>query len=201
MRRRGFLSGLGATVAWPLAARAQQVPVPLIGFLDGPSAASRANRLLGLRQGLLEAGFVKGRDFTIEQHFADGRLDRLPDMAADLVRRQVAVIVVSGPAMAAAKGATSTIPIGLVTGRDPVENRSVTSLNRPGGNVTGVSFYATPLNLKRLELLSELVPKPDLIGALTDPNNLLSEAYLPAMEAATRALGRRIVIVKAASEH
>src|SRR5262245_35035545 len=202
MRRREFIGLSGAAMFdWLTAARAQPVGVPVIGFLDGPSAAARANRVLGLRQGLREAGLVEGRDFGIEPRFADGRLDRLPDMAADLVRRQVAVIVVGGPAMAAAKSATSTIPIVFITGGDPVESRYVTSLSRPDGNVTGVSFYATPLNLKRLELLSELVPKPALIGALIDPSNLQSEAHVPALDAAAGALGRRIVIVKAASNH
>jgi len=197
MRRREFIALLGgAAAAWPLTARAQRPEVPLVGHLDIATAAARANRIFGLRQGLSEAGLVEGRNVAIEFRWAEDQPDRLPAMAADLVRRQVAVLVVSGPALAAAKAATATIPIVFVTGADPVEDGYVNSLNRPGGNVTGVSFYSTALEPKRLELLHELIPKPAVIAALMDPN--ISD--LRAVEAAARALGRQILVVKAVNE-
>src|SRR5262245_62361576 len=171
MKRREFITFFGGpAAAWPLAARAQRSALPLVGYLDSTTAAARVNRVFGLRQGLSEAGLVEGRNVAIEFRWAEDQPDRLPAMAADLVRRQVAVMVVSGPALAAAKAATSTIPIIFVTGADPVEDGYVTSLNRPGGNVTGVSFYSTALEPKRLELLHELIPKPAVIAALMDPN-------------------------------
>jgi putative ABC transport system substrate-binding protein len=202
MRRREFITLIGGAAAWPLAARAQQPAMPVIGFLDSTTAAARANRLSGFRQGLSEAGFVEGRNVAIEFRWAEGQLDRLPELAADLIRRRVAVIMANGPFVAAAKAATSTIPIVFVTGADPVDSGLVTSLSRPGGNVTGVSFASAPLNAKRLELLHALIPNPAVIAALMDPNvpNVSQfEVELRAVEAAARALGRKIQIVKAAS--
>src|SRR5262245_48839319 len=200
MRRREFINALGAAAAWPLAARAQQPAVPMIGFLDSTTAAARTDRVAGLRQGLSEAGFVEGRNVAIEFRWAEGELDRLPALAADLAGRRVAAIMVDGPSFAAAKAATSTIPIVFVSGADPVQLGYVISLNRPAGNATGVSFNSTPLNPKRLELLHELVPKPAVIALLWDPNLQNSKAALRNVEAAARALGRQTVMVEAGTE-
>jgi putative ABC transport system substrate-binding protein len=199
MRRRAFISLLGSAATWPIAARAQQ-PMPVVGFLDSTVAAATSNRVSAFRQGLSEAGFVEGRNVAIELRWAEGQLDRLPALAADLVRRQVAVIVVNAISFPSAQAATSTIPIVFVTGGDPVEAGLVTSLNRPSGNVTGVSFTSTPLDPKRLELLHELVPKPAVIALLWDRNNPSLDAELRDMEAAASALGRQIVIVRAGTE-
>ena len=197
MRRREFIVGVcGTAAAWPPNASAQRRAMPLVGHLDIATAAARANRVFGLRQGLSEAGLVEGRNVAIEFRWAEDQPDLLPAMAADLVRRDVAVLVVSGPALAAAKTATATIPIVFVTGGDPVEDGYVTSLNRPGDNVTGVSFYSTALEPKRLELLHELIPKPAVFAALMDPNI----SNLQAVEAAARALGRQLMIVRAVNE-
>jgi len=201
MRRREFIKLIaGAAAARPLAANAQRSPLPLVGYLDSTTAAIRTNRVLGLRQGLSEAGFVEGGNVAIEYRWAEDRPDRLPAMAADLVRRQVAVMVVSGPALAAAKAASSTIPIVFVTGADPVNDGYVASLNRPSSNLTGVSFYSTPLDPKRFELLHELIPKSAVIAALMDPTIVQSEANLRAVEAASRALGRQVLVVRAVEE-
>jgi putative ABC transport system substrate-binding protein len=201
VRRREFITLFGTSAAaWPLAARAQQRAVPVVGYLDNTTAAASSNRVAAFRQGLSEAGFVEGRNVAIEFRWAEGQLDRLPAMAADLVRRGVAVIVTNNTTTPAAKTATSTIPIVFVAGGDPVESGLVTSLNRPAGNVTGVSFTAAPLNAKRLELLHELVPKPALIAVLMDANLNALEALLQAMEASARALGRQILIVRAGTE-
>jgi putative ABC transport system substrate-binding protein len=202
MRRREFITLVGgaAVAAWPLAARAQQPAMPVIGYLNSQEAAASSYQVAAFRQGLNEAGFVEGRNVAIEFRWADDQLDRLPALAADLVRRRAAVIVTSNATTPAAKAATSTIPIVFASGGDPVEAGLVTNLNRPGGNTTGVSFTASPLNPKRLELLHELVPKPAVIGLLWDPNGRDVEARLSDMEAAARALGRQILIVKAGTE-
>jgi putative ABC transport system substrate-binding protein len=201
MQRRSFLTLLGgAAAAWPLAAKGQQPAMPVIGYLDSRVAGAASYQVEAFRRGLSEAGFVEGRNVTIEFRWAEDQLDRLLALAADLVSRRVAVIVTSNATTPAAKAATSTIPIVFVSGSDPVEAGLVTSLNRPGGNATGVSFTSTPLNPKRLELLHELVPKPALIAVLTDPNNRDSEDRLRDIEAAARALGRQILIVKAGTE-
>jgi putative tryptophan/tyrosine transport system substrate-binding protein len=197
MRRREFIAGLGGAAAWPLAARAQQASMPVIGWLDN-TAASTTNRLAAFRQGLSAAGFVEGRNVSIDYRFAGDQIDRLPTLAADLVRERVAVIVTNNTAIAVAKAATSTIPIVFVTGGDPVELGLVTSLNRPGGNLTGVSFNTAPLNPRRLGLLHELVPKPAVIAVLMDAN--FPEALIREMDAAAGKLGRQILIVKAENE-
>ena len=200
IRRRDFITLLGgAAAAWPLAARAQQPAMPVVGWLD-TTAASTANRVSAFRRGLGVAGFVEGRTVAIEFHFAGDHLDRLPALAADLVRRQVAAIVVNNPvAMLAAKAETSTIPIIFVSGADPVEAGMVTSVNRPNGNVTGVSFTTNALNPKRLELLHELVPKHTVI-ALLRWDQPYRVAQLRDMEIAARALGRQMLIVRAEIE-
>ena len=201
MRRRDFIKLIGgAATAWPLASRAQQAAKPVVGFLVPARPETYAPIIAGFRQGLNEGGFVEGLTVEIEFRWAEGQLDRLPELAADLVRRRVGVIVVNGLATPAAKAATSTIPIIFVSGGDPVQLGLVTNLNRPGGNVTGVSFNTAPINPKRLELLHELVPKAAVIAALINPNNPTSETNLPSLEAAAHALGRQILIVKAATE-
>ena len=171
MRRREFLAALGgATVAWPLAARAQQPAMPLVGFLRSTSLADATHLIAAFRVGLKEAGFVEGQNVTIEYLSAEDQPDRLRALVADLLRRPVTVIVGNTAAMLAAKAATATIPIVFTAGSDPVKQGLVASLNRPGGNVTGASFFAGVLGTKRLELLRQLVPKATTIGVLVQPN-------------------------------
>jgi putative ABC transport system substrate-binding protein len=169
MRRREFIAGLGSAAAWPLVARAQQVPV--IGFLSAQSADDDyKNYTVPLLQGLKESGFVEGQNVAIEYRGAENQFDRLPALAADLVRRRVAVIVVVGAAAAlAAKAATTTIPIVFVIGNDPVAVGLVASLNRPGGNLTGNTILGSELGPKRLQLLHELIPNASRFGVLVDP--------------------------------
>jgi putative ABC transport system substrate-binding protein len=201
MKRRQFITLLGSAAAvWPLAARAQPPAIPVIGSLRSTTEAGSAHLVTAFRQGLNEAGFVEGRNVAIEYRWADDHYDRLPALAADLVRRQVAVIVANGGSAQAAKTATTTIPIVVVTGLDPIRTGLVASLNRPGGNVTGVMFTAIDLTAKRLELLRELVPKAAVIGVLQDPNGPESEIELRDAEAAARVIGRQAVIVKAGNE-
>jgi ABC-type uncharacterized transport system substrate-binding protein len=198
MKRREFIMLLGGSAtAWPLAARAQQPALPVVGWLDN-TAASTTNRLAAFRQGLSAAGFVEGSNVSIEYRFAEDQLDRLPGLAADLVRKRVAAIVTNNTSTPAAKAATSTIPIVFVTGADPVETDLVASLNRPGGNVTGVSFTGAPLNPRRLQLLHEMVPKPAVIAALMDTNS--GEGTIREVDTAARTLGRQILIVRAGNE-
>jgi ABC-type uncharacterized transport system substrate-binding protein len=202
VKRREFITLLGGAAAtWPSVARAQQQPaMPVIGFLDSGRADESAFRVEALRRGLNESGFVEGRNLAIEFRWAEGQLDRAPALAADLVRRQVAVIVTQNLTTPAARAATSTIPIVFVIGGDPVASGLVTSVSRPEGNVTGVSFTGALLIAKRLELLHELVPKPALIGVLLNPSSPSFEAELQSMEAAARNIGRQTLNVKAASE-
>jgi putative tryptophan/tyrosine transport system substrate-binding protein len=204
MNRREFITLLGGgAAAWPVAARAQQPAMPVVAWLDPRVRAAQSPALMAaFRQGLNELGFVEGRNVAIEFSYADNQLDRLPMLAADLVRRRVAVIVSTNVTTPAAKAATSTIPIVFYSGSDPVEAGYVNSLTRPGGNVTGVSVIASTLNPRRLELLHELVPKPAVIALLWDPTPDVRnvEAQLRDMEAAARALGRQILIVKAGNE-
>ena len=198
--RRELLAALGsAAAAWPLAARAQQPGVALIGLLSGTQLDDRM--LSAIRQGLKEAGYIEGPNVAIKYRTADGRFNRLPGLAAELVADPVALIVaLAPPAAVAAKAATGTIPIVFVTGADPVELGLVSSLNRPGGNVTGVTFLVTALGAKRLELLRELVPSAKIVGLLVNPANPTSESVTTDTQAAARALGIELVIRNARSE-
>ena len=202
MQRREFITLLGgAAVAWPLAARAQQPALPVIGFLRITAAVGSAHLVDAFRQGLKESGFVEGQNVAIEFRWADGQRDRLPGLAADLIRRQVAVIVGSGAVSArAAIAASATTPIVIVVGVDPVKTGLVASLNRPGGNVTGVVFDTVDLPAKRLGLLHELVPKAAVVAVLLDPNLPNSESEMRDAEEAGRTIGRQILILKAENE-
>ncbi|MGA9455224.1 MAG: ABC transporter substrate-binding protein [Pseudolabrys sp.] len=202
MRRREFLGVLGsAAAAWPLAARAQQPAMPVIGFLHTASAVQVTPQLEGFRRGLAESGYVVAQDVAIEYRWADGHFDRLPALAAELVQRRVTVLISGGgPKTAlAVKAATSEIPILFVMTDDPVKHGVVASLNRPGGNITGATFFSTALVAKRLELLRELVPAADGIVFLTDPNDIESELEARDVQSAAQAMRQQITILKAAN--
>jgi putative ABC transport system substrate-binding protein len=201
MRRREFLAGLGgAGIAWPVVARGQQPAIPVIGFLDysGPREASQ--RVTAFRHGLAETGFVEPQNLRIEFRWGENQPARLADLANELVNLQVAAIVTQNATTSAAKAATSTIPIVFVSGGDPIVAGLVKNLNRPGGNVTGVSYTTAPLNGKRLELLRELAPNAKLIAVLHDPRSPQSDIELRDLEEAARKLGQLTLIVKAAGE-
>jgi putative ABC transport system substrate-binding protein len=197
MHRRQLITLLGGAAAWPLAARAQQ-PMPVVGFLHSGSPDVEAHAVRAFQRGLGEIGYVEGRNVTIEYRWAEGQIDRLPALAADLARRRVAVIAASGAASsaAAAKLATATIPIVFGSAQDPVEAGFVASLNRPGGNLTGVSTLGTELGPKRLELLRELLPPARAIAMLVSPMNPNADT----LQAAARTLGLQIHFLPAATE-
>ena len=204
MKRREFITLIGgAALARPLSARAQQQPaLPVIGFLGSISPAAVERPLATFRQVLKEAGFEEGKTVAIEYRWAEGKYDRLPDLARDLVRRQVAVIVTVGgdPPALAAKAATSTIPIVFMVGRNPVKFGLVASLNRPGGNTTGVNLYITETEAKRIELLRDLVPRATTIGVLMNPKTADAEIQVGEVLAAACALQQRIEVMNASSE-
>jgi ABC-type uncharacterized transport system substrate-binding protein len=203
MRRREFIAGLASTTAaWPLAALAQQSAMPVIGFLGPGSARSDAYRVTAFRQGLSEIGLVEGQNFTIEYRWAEGHYDRLPALAADLVRRRVSVITASSlPATLAAKAATTSIPIVFETAANPVKLGIVASLNRPGGNVTGVTQLNEEIEAKRLELLHELLPKATTLAFLVNPTDAaFAELQVHQVRPAAQSLGIEVNILNASTE-
>jgi putative ABC transport system substrate-binding protein len=200
MRRREFITILGSAAAWPLTARAQQA-VPVIGFLSGGSPDSFAYLVRAFRQGLSETGYVEGQNVAIEFRWAEGQYDRMPALAADLVRRQVAVLAATTtPGALAAKAATTTIPIVFATDGDPVELGLTASLSRPGGNVTGVSNLNVEVGPKRLELAHELSPAASVIALLVNPTNPLAETVSRDLQATARTLGLKLHVLHASSE-
>jgi len=203
MKRRNVNVLLGsAAIAWPLAARSQQPVVPVIGFLSGASPGPFGHLVAGFNQGLSETGFVEGRDVAVEYRWAEGHPDRLSELAKDLVRRQVAVLVATGGDLSAraAKAATSTIPIVFSAGGDPVASGLVESLSRPGGNLTGLSMFTVLLEAKRLGLLHELVPSAAAIAVLIDSNNTRAEALVKDVEEGARRAGVRLITVSTAAD-
>jgi putative tryptophan/tyrosine transport system substrate-binding protein len=201
MKRREFMALLGGGVVWPVVGHAQQTAMPVIGFVSTLTPDRSADRVHAFRQGLSENGYVEGKNVSIEYRWAEGQNDRLPVLLADLVRRQVTVIALSGiPAALAAKAATTTIPIVFSMGGDPIEVGLVASLNRPGGNLTGVSNLNVELGPKRLELLHELVPRATGIALLVNPTNPNAESLSRDVEAAARSLGQQLHLLQASTE-
>jgi putative tryptophan/tyrosine transport system substrate-binding protein len=200
VKRREFIALLGGAAAWPLAAHAQQVPMPVIGFLGNGRPNPRV--VAAFREGLAEAGYVEGRNVAVEYRWANTQERRLGELAADLVRLQVRVIVVFGSAAAAfaAKRATATIPIVLAGGTDPVTYGLVTSLNRPGGNITGITFISIELSGKRFELLCEMLPQTTTVAYLSAGSTMMFEEEVSNMRAAARALGRQVIVLEARND-
>jgi putative tryptophan/tyrosine transport system substrate-binding protein len=201
MKRREFIAALGGAAAWPLAARAQQPAMPVIGFMNVGTPAGTADVLAAFHQGLSEIGYVEKQNVTIEHRWAEGHYDRLLGLAADLVRQQVLVVAATGtPAALAAKAATATIPIVFETAGDPVRLGLVTSLNRPGRNITGVTQLSSELLAKRLGLLHDVLPTASVIGLLVNPSDPRAESQASDMQEAARALGLQIHVLNASSE-
>jgi putative ABC transport system substrate-binding protein len=202
MRRRDFIRVIGSVAAWPLAARAQPAAVPIIGFIGGESPEPYADRLGAFHQGLKETGFVEGQNIAVEYRWAQSHYDRLPELATDLVRRQVAVIAATGgePTPQIAKAATQTIPIVFTANGDPVRNGLVASLSRPGGNATGVTIFGGAGIAKRMQLMHELVPQAAVIAYLMNPNSPNSDFETGAAQEAANSLGRKILLLSAGNE-
>ena len=202
MKRREFITLLGGAAAWPLAARAQHAAMPVIGFLSGRSLASDANLVAAFRQGLGEGGYLDAQNVTIDFRWADGQLDRLPALAAELIERKVAVIFAgaSDVAAGALRVAAATVPVVLATGSNPVASGLVASLNRPGGNLTGVTVITAALWPKRLELLRELISPTHLIALLVNPNNLTAAPATRELSAAARLIGQGVIVLTAGTE-
>jgi putative tryptophan/tyrosine transport system substrate-binding protein len=203
MQRRAFITGIaGAAAAWPLAVPAQQQAFPVVGFLSSRSPAEAASDLAAFRQGLGQTGFFEGKNVSIEYRWAEGHYDRLPDMAAEFVARQVAVIAAVGgePSGLAAKAATSTIPVVCTVGGDAVKAGLVTQLNRPGGNITGVTIIGAEMGPKRLELAHQLAPNASAVAILINPKYSPGLAEARDMEAAAHSLGLQITVLEASSE-
>jgi putative ABC transport system substrate-binding protein len=206
MKRREFIAGLGSAAAWPVVARAQQTAMPVIGYLSPGSSADSAddfskNIIVPFLQGLKETGYVDGQNVAIDHRWAEYQYDRLPALAADLVRRRVAVIVAPTTVVAlAAKAATTTIPIVFGAGGDPVAVGLVASLNRPGGNLTGIAILTAELAPKQLQLLHEVVPNAAMFGILTDPARPDTQSVIPDLRAAASTLGLQVVVVSARTE-
>jgi putative tryptophan/tyrosine transport system substrate-binding protein len=202
MQRREFITLIGGVVAWPLAARAQQPKMPVVGFLNAASPGPLRQQIAAFREGLKDSDYVEGQNVAVEYRWAEGQYDRLPALVADLVRQQVSVIVSGGgaPAVLAAKAATTTIPIVFSAGADPVGLGLVASLNRPGGNITGVYQFTSGLEAKRLGLLREMVPKATSIAVLVNPNFADAENQLRDVHEAAARLGVQLVVVRANAE-
>jgi putative tryptophan/tyrosine transport system substrate-binding protein len=201
MRRREFIGGLGSAAVWPLVARAQQAAMPVIGFLLPQSADDYKTEIVAFFQSLKDAGFVEGQNVTVEYRYAENQLDRLPALAADLVRRRIAVIVVAGTIAAiAAKEATASIPIVFGAGADPVARGLVASLNRPGANLTGIANLEAELGPKQLQLLRDLMPNAATFGVLVDPVSPPAQSMIAALKTAASKLGRQLVVVNARTD-
>ena len=200
LKRREFMAALGGAIGWPLTAHAQQPALPVVGFLNSASANAFPDRMRAFHRGLRETGYVEGQNVTMEYRFADGQNDRVPALAAELVHRQVGVIVANYPPVLAAKAATNTIPIVFTSAADPVKAGLVASFNRPGGNLTGVHLIGSELERKRLDLLHELVPGAVLIGVLVNPKNPDANVQLRELHEAAVVIKTTIHIVRASTE-
>jgi len=201
MKRRDFIALLGGALgAWPLGARAQQAAMPVVGFVRSESLADATNLVTAFRNGLKEAGFIEGQNVSVEYRSGEGQREQLQSVVAELIRRPVSVIAGNSVAMLAAKAATATIPVVFASGGDPVQQGLVASLNRPGGNVTGIVFLSGTLGTKRLELLHQIAPKATAIGMLANPNTTETETEQTDVQAAAQAIGMQLIVADVSSD-